>query len=469
MKIHEYSAAGIAALVKEKQISAVEVAKATIARIEELEPNIDAFITVTAQAAMAKAEEIDAKIAAGQPTGAMAGVPYAMKDNICTKGILTTCASRMLENFTPPYSATVYSRLQLADGLLMGKTNMDEFAMGSSTENSYFKTTKNPWDTSRVPGGSSGGSAAAVAAREVPVALGSDTGGSIRQPASYCGVLGMKPTYGAVSRNGVVPMASSLDQVGAFARTVDDMALIYSAICGRDIKDATSKDCDIKTYGEGIKGIKLGLPKQYFEDGIRADVREAVYKAVEDLKTLGAEVVEISLPSTEYALAAYYIIASAEASSNMARFDGLKYGYSNGWGGGINKLYETSRTEGFGDEVKRRIILGTYALDTGENSELYRRAKATQYKIAQEFKEAFNQCDAIITPLAPTTAFKIGEKQSDPAAMYAGDICTITLNLAGLPGISVPCGFDADNLPIGYQVIGPKFCEGRLLNIAKSY
>lgn len=469
MKTHELSAVEIASLVKTKQVSASEITKQTLARIHEVEPQVDAFITVSDEKALAAAAEIDARIAAGEDVGAMAGVPIAVKDNICTDGVATTCASRMLENFVPPYSATVIEKLEAQGAIIIGKTNMDEFAMGSTTSTSYFKPTKNPWDTTRTPGGSSGGSAAAVAAQQVAVSLGSDTGGSVRQPANYCGVLGMKPTYGSVSRYGVVAFASSLDQVGALARTVDDMALVYSTICGKDPKDATSKPTALTGYGDNVKGLRLGIPKQYFGDGISEDVKTAVYKAVEELKALGAEIVEISLPSTDYALAAYYIISSAEASSNLGRFDGVRYGYSSGRGGNINQLYEASRSEGFGDEVKRRIILGTYVLGASHFDAYYKRAKATQKLIAEEFEQAFASCDAIITPLTPTTAFKIGENEDDPAAIYAGDICTVTLNIAGLPGISVPCGFGANDMPVGFQLIGPKFSEGRLLTIAKAY
>jgi aspartyl/glutamyl-tRNA(Asn/Gln) amidotransferase, A subunit len=468
-KVYELPAKELAALIKSKEISAVEATKEFLQRIEETEPEIDAFLTVTRNEALERAEKVDADIAAGEPIGELAGVPIAVKDNISTKGVKTTCASKMLENYVPPFDATVIEKLYDAGAVLVGKTNMDEFAMGSSCENSYFKPTKNPWDTTRVPGGSSGGSAAAVAARQVPFALGSDTGGSIRQPASYCGVVGLKPTYGAVSRYGAVAFASSLDQIGTLARTIDDTALLYKVISGKDRRDATSKQVNFTEYGNSVKGVKLGIPKQYFGDGIDASVKETIYKAVDKLKELGAEIVEISLPSTDYALSAYYIISSAEASSNLARFDGLKYGYSAGWGSNITDLYETSRSEGFGDEVKRRIILGTFVLGSEFLDAYYKRAKALQTVIAKEFEDAFKLCDAIVTPLSPTTAFKIGEKQDDPLAMYAGDICTVTLNIAGLPGLSLPCGFDNNGLPIGMQLIGPKFTESNLFTIAKTY
>lgn len=469
MKLYEYSATELGAMLREKKVSAGEIARETMARIAAVEPKVDAFLTVTEEEALRQAAAVDADIAAGRPIAPLAGIPIAVKDNICTKDILTSCASRMLENFVPPYNATVVEKLLGQGAVIAGKTNLDEFAMGSSCENSYFKTTKNPWDLTRVPGGSSGGSAAAVAASEVPLALGSDTGGSIRQPASLCGIVGMKPTYGAVSRYGLVAFASSLDQIGPFARTVDDVALLYSAICGRDRRDATSKAVEFENYGTAIKGMKLGIPKQYFGDGINAEVKERIYQAVEQMKALGAQVVEVSLPSTDFALSAYYIISSAEASSNLARYDGVKYGYSSGWGGGITQLYETTRSEGFGDEVKRRIMLGTYVLSSGYYDAYYKRAKMLQRSITQEFYDAFESCDAIVTPLSPTTAFKLGEKQDDPLAMYAGDICSVTLNIAGLPGISVPCGFDSQGLPVGMQLIGPRFSESRLLTIAKTY
>lgn len=399
----------------------------------------------------------------------MAGVPVAVKDNMCTRHLRTTCASKMLENFVPPYDATVVKKLYDNDAIIIGKTTMDEFAMGSSGENSAFQKARNPWDITRVPGGSSSGSAATVAASQVPVALGSDTGGSIRQPSSLCGIVGMKPTYGAVSRYGLVAFGSSLDQIGPMARTVDDAALLFETICGKDEMDATSKDYKYTRYGDSVKGMKFGIPKQYFGDGISPEVKEKVYGAIETLKAQGAEIVEVSLPSTDYALSAYYIISSAEASSNLGRYDGVKYGYSGSKRGNLEELYVSSRSEGFGREVQRRIMLGTYVLSSGFYDAYYKKAKALQKNIAKEFNDVLSVCDAIITPLSPTTAFKIGEKSDDPLAMYAGDICTVTLNIAGLPGISVPCGFDANNLPIGFQVIGKKFSESTLLTVAKCY
>ena len=378
----------------------------------------------------------------------------------------------MLENFVPPYDATVVEKLAAADAVILGKVNMDEFAMGGSCENSAFKATKNPWDLTRVPGGSSGGSAACVAACEVPLSLGSDTGGSVRCPAGLCGIVGLKPTYGAVSRFGLVAFASSLDQIGPFARTVDDTALLFSVISGQDAgRDATSKPYTFSGLEkmESLNGLRVGIPKEYYGEGVAADVKEAVLKAVEQLRGLGAQVVEVSLPSTPYALSAYYIISSAEASSNLSRYDGVKYGYSGKRDGTLNDLYLSTRTEGFGMEVKRRIMLGTYVLSSGYYDAYYKRAKMLQRLIGEEFDKAFAQCDVLVTPTTPTTAFRLGEKTNDPLAMYASDICTTTANIAGLPGVSVPCGFDAQGLPIGMQLLGPKWSESKLLGVAKCY
>lgn len=468
-KLYEHSATELAAMLRAKEVSAVEITKATLGRMEEVENKVDAFLTVTAEQALQQAQQVDETIAAGKPLAPLAGIPVAIKDNICTKGVRTTCASRMLENFVPPYNATVMEKLAAQGAVLPGKLNMDEFAMGGSCENSYFKPTKNPWDTTRVPGGSSGGSAASVASCEVPLALGSDTGGSIRCPASFCGIVGLKPTYGAVSRYGLVAFASSLDQIGPFGRTVDDVALLYRAICGHDPKDATSREAALGEIEAKVKGLRLGVPKEYFGDGISAEVKTAVYGGIETLKGLGADVVEISLPSTDYALAAYYIISSAEASSNLARYDGVKYGFSGRRDGTLNDLYLSTRSEGFGAEVKRRIMLGTHVLSSGYYDAYYKRAKLLQNVIAKEFADAFASCDFIVTPVNPTTAFKLGEKVSDPVQMYATDVCTVTVNIAGLPGLSLPCGMGEGGLPIGMQLIGPKFSEARLLSVAKSY
>ncbi len=468
-KLYSLTAMQMKDLLEKKEVSSVEITKSVIDRIEKTDKDIQAYISYNFEDALKKAEKVDEKIAKGEALGKMAGVPVAVKDNMCTRHLRTTCASKMLENFVPPYDATVVKKLYDNDAIIIGKTTMDEFAMGSSGENSAFQKARNPWDITRVPGGSSSGSAATVAASQVPVALGSDTGGSIRQPSSLCGIVGMKPTYGAVSRYGLVAFGSSLDQIGPMARTVDDAALLFETICGKDEMDATSKDYKYTRYGDSVKGMKFGIPKQYFGDGISPEVKEKVYGAIETLKAQGAEIVEVSLPSTDYALSAYYIISSAEASSNLGRYDGVKYGYSGSKRGNLEELYVSSRSEGFGREVQRRIMLGTYVLSSGFYDAYYKKAKALQKNIAKEFNDVLSVCDAIITPLSPTTAFKIGEKSDDPLAMYAGDICTVTLNIAGLPGISVPCGFDANNLPIGFQVIGKKFNESTLLTVAKCY
>lgn len=468
-KLVEHSAVELAALLRRKEVSAAEITEATLARIGEVDDKVEAFLTVTADEARAAARAVDAKLAAGEEPGALAGIPVALKDNLCTKNVRTTCASKMLEHFVPPYSATVVEKLQAQGAVLAGKANLDEFAMGGSCENSAFKTTKNPWDLTRVPGGSSGGSAAAVASCEVPLALGSDTGGSVRCPASFCGIVGLKPTYGAVSRYGLVAFASSLDQIGPMGRTVDDVALLYGAICGRDPRDATSKETSLGAVTGSVSGMRIGLPKEYFGLGIQPEVKAAVYAAADRLRAEGAEIVEISLPSTDYALAAYYIISSAEASSNLARYDGVKYGFSGRRDGSLNDLYLSTRTQGFGAEVKRRIMLGTYVLSSGYYDAYYKRAKLLQGVIGQEFADAFAQCDAILTPVNPTPAFKLGERMDDPLQMYATDICTVTVNIAGLPAISFPCGKSGTGLPIGAQVIGPKFSEARLLSVAKCF
>ena len=473
MELYKKSAAELSALLRSKEVTACEILDDTLARIDAVEPKVDAFLSVTADTARAKAKEVDEKIARGETLGVLAGIPVGIKDNICTKGLKTTCASRMLENFVPPYNATVVEKLAAADAVIPGKLNMDEFAMGGSCENSYFKPTKNPWDTTRVPGGSSGGSAASVAACEVPLSLGSDTGGSIRQPASFCGVVGLKPTYGAVSRYGLVAFASSLDQIGPFGRTVEDVAMLFSAICGRDPMDATSSKHEhedvMAALNGDVKGLRIGIPAEYFGDGIDAEVKESVMAAVKKLEEQGAIVKEISLPSTKYALPAYYIIASAEASSNLARFDGVKYGYRAKEFTDLTDMYERTRSEGFGEEVKRRIMLGTFVLSSGYYDAYYNRAKLLQRQIADEFAKGFEECDVMITPTSPSTAFKFGANSSDPVKMYAADICTINVNIAGLPGISVPCGVGADGMPIGMQMIGPKFSEATLLRTAANY
>jgi len=468
-KLYSLTAAQMKDLLDKKEVTSVDITKSVIENIERTDKDIQAYITYNFDQALKQAAAADEKRAKGETVGELAGIPVAVKDNMCTRNLRTTAGSKMLGNFVPPYNATVVEKL-LADGaVIIGKTTMDEFAMGSSGENSAFQVARNPWDTTRVPGGSSSGSAATVAASQVPLALGSDTGGSIRQPACLTGIVGMKPTYGSVSRYGLIAYGSSLDQIGPMARTVDDAAILFRAICGKDKMDATSKDYTYKLYGDSVKGMKIGLPKEYFGEGISAEVKEKIYEAVETLKAQGAEIVEVSLPSTDYALSAYYIIACAEASSNLGRFDGVKYGFTGSDRSSLENLYLSSRSEGFGEEVQRRILLGTYVLSSGFYDAYYKKAKMLQKVIRKEFEDALNLCDAIITPLNPTTAFKIGEKSNDPVAMWAGDICTVTLNIAGLPGINVPCGFDGNNMPVGFQVLGPKFSESTLLTIAKCY
>lgn len=473
MELYRCSAAQLAKMLRSGECTATQILDSIYGRIDAVEGKVDAFVTLTREQAYAKAKEIDERFARGEEMHPLAGIPIAIKDNICTNGVLTTCSSKMLYNFVPPYNATVMEKLEEAGAIMVGKTNMDEFAMGSSTETSYFKTTKNPRDLERVPGGSSGGSAAAVAAGEAPIALGSDTGGSIRQPASLCGIVGLKPTYGAVSRYGLVAFASSLDQIGPFGRTVEDVAMLYSAICGRDPRDATSSKHQhedvMAALQDDVKGLRIGIPAEYFGEGIDNEVRESVMKAVRELEAQGAVIKEVSLPSTKYALAAYYIIACAEASSNLARFDGVKYGYRAKEYTDLTDMYERTRSEGFGEEVKRRILLGTFVLSSGYYDAYYNRAKLLQRQIADEFAKSFEECDVLITPTSPSTAFKFGENTDDPVKMYAADICTITVNIASLPGISVPCGVGADGMPIGMQIIGPKFSEATLLRTAANY
>ncbi len=460
-------------MLAKKECSSEELTRSVLNRIEQKDGEIGAYLTVCGEEALKKAAEVDAKRAAGENLHPLAGIPVGIKDNICTRGIRTTCASRMLENFVPPYDAFVMEKLHQADAVILGKLNMDEFAMGSSTENSYFQKTKNPFDLDRVPGGSSGGSAAAVSSGEAVLTLGSDTGGSIRQPASFCGVVGLKPTYSAVSRYGLVAFASSLDQIGPMGRSVKDTAMMFQAICGRDPHDATSAVHDYPDYtanwNTDVKGLRIGLPKEYFGDGISAEVRESVMKMAEELKNRGAELVEGSLPSTDYALAAYYIIACAEASSNLARYDGVRYGYRAKEFANLTEMYEKSRSEGFGAEVKRRIMLGTYVLSSGYYDAYYKKAKFTQIRIQEEFAKAFDSCDLLLTPTVPETSFRIGENIDDQIKMYMNDILTVTVNIAGLPGISVPCGFDGKGLPIGAQLIGPKFSEGTLFRCAAGW
>ena len=464
--IHEY-----AELLKQRKLSSVELTKQYLARIEKADAQIGSYITVCPDEALAAAGKADERIARGEAT-LLTGIPVGIKDNICTEGITTTCASKMLYNFVPPYDATVTKRLKNEGAVILGKLNMDEFAMGSSTESSYFKKTKNPYDLTRVPGGSSGGSAASVSADLVPYALGSDTGGSIRQPAAFCGNVGLKPTYGLVSRFGLIAFASSLDQIGSFTKDVTDCAIVLNAIAGYDKMDSTSVDPDktdyTKALGLPLKGMKIGVPKQYLESGIQAEIREAVENAIKVYEMLGAECEECSLPLSKFALPAYYLISSAEASSNLARFDGIKYGYRAEEYHGLADLYERTRSEGFGEEVKRRIMLGTYALSSGYYDAYYKKAQQVRGLIKRDFAACFEKYDVLLTPTTPTTAYKFGEK-SDPVAMYMGDICTVAVNIAGLPAISIPAGLDKKGMPIGIQLIANSFEERKLLTAAFAY
>ena len=473
MRLYEKTASELSEMLKNKECSAVELCNDVLARINETENKIGAYVTVAEESAKENAKKIDKAMAAGDKLHPLAGIPIGIKDNISTKGIRTTCSSKMLENYVPPFDATVMNKINNAGMTVLGKMNMDEFAMGSSTETSYMHLTRNPYNTECVPGGSSGGSAAAVAAGEAILTLGSDTGGSIRQPAALCGVVGMKPTYGSVSRYGLVAFASSLDQIGPLGKSVKDVAMLQSLICGHDRYDATSKNIEYPDYAaalkENAKGLKIGIPKEYFGEGIDSQVKESVMKAVKEFELQGAVIKEISLPSTEYAINTYYIIASAEASSNLARFDGVKYGYRTSEYDGLVDMYEKTRSEGFGDEVKRRIMLGTFVLSSGYFDAYYKKAKRVQNQISQEFSNAFKECDIIATPTVPASAFKIGENLGDPIKMYYNDVCTVTVNIAGLPAISLPCGKDSAGMPMGLQLIGDKFSEQTLLNTAYTY
>jgi aspartyl-tRNA(Asn)/glutamyl-tRNA(Gln) amidotransferase subunit A len=459
-------------LLKTKQISSLELTRSTLERLHSVEPRVKALVTLTEELALKQAERADQMIAHGQITP-LTGVPGVIKDNICTRGVKTTCSSRMLENFVPPYQATVVNKLDAVGMVMIGKANMDEFAMGSSTENSAFFTTHNPWDLERVPGGSSGGSAASVAAGESIYALGSDTGGSIRQPAGFCSVTGLKPTYGRVSRYGLVAFASSLDQIGPLTQDVTDSALVMNCIAGYDSCDSTSAPGQVPDYtralNSDIKGLRLGVPKEYFVEGMQPEVKSAIEKAIHLLSQMGAQVDwEVSLPSTPYALAVYYIIAPSEASANLARYDGVKYGFSYQEAKNMWEAMEKTRQFGFGAEVKRRIMLGTYALSAGYYDAYYLKAQKVRTLIRREFDQAFEKYDALITPTSPTTPFKIGEKANDPVQMYLSDVCTLPINIAGVPAISIPAGFAA-GLPVGMQMIGKPFSEETLFRIAYAY
>ena len=454
------------------EVSCEEVTRAALARIDALDPSIRAFVTVTEETALAQARALDARRAKGEPLPPLAGLPIAVKDNFCTAGIKTTCASRILGDWRPPYDATVTRRVVEAGACIVGKANLDEFAMGSSTENSGLFTTHNPWDRTKVPGGSSGGSAAAVAAGMVPLALGSDTGGSIRQPAAFCGIVGLKPTYGRVSRYGLIAFASSLDQIGPFTRDVQDCALVLEAIAGRDASDSTSVDEPVPHYAAAltgdVRGLKIGVPKEYFTPGMDADVERSVREAIAVLEKLGATTQEISLPTTDYGIAVYYIIAPAEASSNLARYDGVKYGLRTPGAKDLIEMVSRTRAAGFGAEVKRRIMLGTYALSAGYYDAYYGRAQKVRTLVRRDFERAFARVDVIVAPTTPGVAFKHGEKE-DPIAMYLNDVFTVGGNLAGLPAVSIRCGFSAAGLPIGLQVIGRAFDEPRVLRVAHAY
>ncbi|MCW3480733.1 Asp-tRNA(Asn)/Glu-tRNA(Gln) amidotransferase subunit GatA [Neisseriaceae bacterium JH1-16] len=462
----------LSAALAAKSVSSVELAGQYLDRIAALNPALNAFITVDAGKTLAEAAAADAARAAGQ-AGLLTGVPLAVKDIFCQQGWKTSCGSKMLDNFIAPYDAHVIERVRAAGLVTIGRTNMDEFAMGSANENSYYGAVKNPWDLAAIPGGSSGGSAAAVAARLAPAALGTDTGGSIRQPASHCGITGIKPTYGVVSRYGMVAFASSLDQGGPMAQTAEDCALLLNTMAGFDGRDSTSLERPTEDYtrelNNSLAGLKVGLPKEYFAAGLSADVARVVDAAVAELKKLGAEVVEVSLPNTELSIPAYYVIAPAEASSNLSRYDGVRYGHRAAQYKDLADMYEKSRAEGFGSEVKRRILVGTYVLSHGYYDAYYLKAQKVRRLIADDFKRAFEQCDVILGPVAPTAAFNIGEKSNDPVEMYLSDIYTLSVNLAGLPGMSVPAGFAANGRPIGLQIIGNYFSEAKMLNVAHQF
>jgi len=458
--------------IKNGDVSATQITESVFSRIDAVEERVHSYIRLIKDEAFAAAAKADENIKKGD-IKPLTGIPVALKDIVCTKGITTTCGSHILHNFIPPYNATVVEKLKDAGAVFVGKTNMDEFAMGSSTETSYFGPTRNPWDMERIPGGSSGGSATAVAADECIASIGSDTGGSIRQPAALCGVVGMKPTYGRVSRFGLIAFASSLDQIGPFTKDVEDCAIMMNVLAGYDSKESTSVDIEVPDYrqfvGRDIKGWKIGIPKEYFVDGIDPEVNAAIKKAITVIEQSGGQCVDISLPHTQYSVATYYIIAPAEASSNLARYDGVRYGFRSADVRELLEMYRTTRMQGFGAEVKRRIMIGTYALSAGYYDAYYKKASQVRALIKRDFEEAFKKCDVILTPTTPTPAFKIGEKTDDPLQMYLSDIFTISTNLAGIPGISVPCGFTSGGLPIGVQFLAGHFEEGKLIQVASAY
>ena len=473
MEITELTVHELQEKLKNKELTVSEITKAYVDRINEKEKDVNAFITLLTDEAVDKAKDIEEKINNGELNSELAGIPIGIKDNICTKGIKTTCASKMLENFVSPYDATIMEKINSEGMINLGKLNMDEFAMGSSTEHSALAKTRNPWNLNTVPGGSSGGSAAAVAANMVPWALGSDTGGSIREPASFCGVVGLKPTYGLVSRYGLVAFASSLDQIGPITKDVKDSAILLNLLVGHDEKDTTSLEMPKQDYvaslKNDVKGLKIGVPKEFFAEGLNEEVRASLEKAIEKYKELGAEVEEFSLDIAKYSLAAYYIIACAEASSNLGRFDGIRYGYRTPNYDNLEDIFVKSRSEGFGAEVKRRIILGTYVLSSGYYDAYYKKAQQVRTLVKKEFDKAFEKYDVILTPTSPIVAFEAGTKSNNPLEMYLADICTVSVNVAGLPGISIPCGVNSDGMPIGMQLIGNRFEEGKILNAAYTY
>lgn len=473
MDITRLTASQIREKYETKELTVPQVVKAYFEKIKADDEKIKAYITLCEEEAMQKAEAVQKKYDAGEKLGELAGVPIAIKDNMCTKGIRTTCASKMLENFIPPYDATVIKKINDSDVIILGKVNMDEFAMGGSTENSAFFKTHNPVNLNKVPGGSSGGSAAAVAGGMAPISLGSDTGGSIREPAAFCGIVGLKPTYGLVSRYGLVAFASSLDQIGPMGKTVTDVINVLNVIAGHDEMDSTSANIEKIDYTKAlvndVKGLKIGVPKEFLGEGVSEEVRKAINTAIEKYKKLGAEVKECSLPATEYALPAYYIIACAEASSNLGRFDGIRYGYRTKNYESLADIYRNSRSEGFGEEVKRRIILGTYVLSSGYYDAYYKKAQKVRTIVKKDFDKAFEEFDVLLTPTTPTVAFDIGSKISNPLEMYMSDILTVSINIAGVPAISIPCGKDSEGMPIGMQLIGKHFDEEKILRAAYTY
>lgn len=473
MEITELTVHELQEKIKNKELTITQITKAYVDRINEKEKDVNSFITTLTDEAIEKSKEIEEKVNKGELNSELAGIPIGIKDNMCTKGVKTTCASKMLENFVAPYDATVVEKINAEGMINLGKLNMDEFAMGASTEYSALAKTRNPWNLNTVPGGSSGGSAAAVAANLVPWALGSDTGGSIRQPSAFCGVVGLKPTYGLVSRYGLVAFASSLDQIGPITKDVTDSAILLNLLVGHDEKDTTSLDMPKQDYTKAlkndVKGMKIGVPKEFFAEGINNEVKAKLNEAIEKYKELGAEIEEFSLDIAEYALATYYIIACAEASSNLGRFDGIRYGYRTENFENLKDIYRNSRSEGFGAEVKRRIILGTYVLSSGYYDAYYKKAQQVRTLVKQEFDKAFEKYDVLLTPTSPTVAFEVGTRSNNPLEMYLADICTVSVNIAGLPGISIPCGVDSKGMPIGMQLIGNRFEESKILNAAYTY